>query len=492
MSSTTTLPRPASAGEPLGSGSPAPPEGRAPLRRVRRATLTVVCVTTAMLMLDIAVVNTAMPAIAGDLHIGLSGGQWVVDAYTLSLAALVLSAGSLADRLGRRRVLVAGLVLFSAASLACAAATGIGVLVVARALQGAGGAALFAVSLPLIGSAFVLEKARARALAIYGATIGAAFVVGPLLGGVLTEHLGWRWIFLVNVPVGLACLALTAAGVRESRDANPRRLDVAGLLLLCAALFLAVLGLLRGNADGWTSARVLGSLGLAAVAMAAFVVVEARAGEPMLPLSMFANRAFTATQLAAFAISSSFFAVFLYLTLYLQGVLGLSPVAAGAVYLPGTVVMFVVSGATAGLLDRIRADVALTASLLLVGAGLALMVVGGLHSSWGAIVPGFVLAGIGTGVFNPVMSGLVLAESAAERHGLATGINDSFRQTGIAVGIAGLGALFPTVSAFGGDPAAFVEGLHRALWVASATAVCGAAAAGALFIRQRSRRRAVD
>jgi predicted MFS family arabinose efflux permease len=256
---------------------------------------------------------------------------------------------------------------------------------------------------------------------------------------------------------------------------------------MCASLVLLVFGLLRGNPDGWTAPQVLVSLSLAPVLLVAFVVVQARVAEPMLPLGMFANRAFTATQLAAFAISSSFFAVFLYLTLYLQGVLHLTPVTAGAVYLPGTVLMFLVSGATAQLLNRIRAGAALAGSLFLVGGGLALMVLAGPHSSWTVVLPGFMLACAGTGVFNPVMSGLVLSESTGDRHGLATGINDSFRQTGIAVGIAALGALVPAGSAFGADPVAYVGGLHRALWVACAIAVVGAAVAGALFARARCR-----
>jgi EmrB/QacA subfamily drug resistance transporter len=328
MTASILAERPSTA--PLGTEAPL---GRR--RRIAALTLAVVCITTVMLMLDIAVVNTALTTIAADLHTGLSGVQWVVDAYTLPLAALVLTAGSLADRLGRRRLLVAGLLLFTAGSLACAAATSIGVLDAARAVQGAGAAALFAVSLALLGNAFPESAARNTALAVYGATIGGAFAVGPLIGGVVTQHLGWRWIFLINVPVGVVCLVLTALGVRESRDPRPRRIDWLGQATMSGALFLLVLGLLRGNDDGWTAPLVAGSLIAAAVLFVTFLVVESRVREPMLPFSMFANRAFTGTQIAAFAISASMFAVFMYITLYLQGVLGLSPVAAGLVYLPG-------------------------------------------------------------------------------------------------------------------------------------------------------------
>ena len=480
---TQTLATPTSTTRPV---DPPPGRRRSTLRRnvTPGRTLAVVCITTVMLMLDIAVVNTALTNIAHDLRSGLTGAQWVVDAYTLPLAALVLTAGSLADRLGRRRVLVAGLLLFTGGSAACAAATTIGFLDAARAVQGAGGAALFAVSLALLGNAYPRMQDRAKALAAYGATIGGSFAIGPLVGGLLTEHLGWRWIFLVNLPVGVLCLLLTAAGVAESRDPRPRRIDWTGQAVLTATLFLLVFALLRGNDEGWGSTMIIGCLAAAGVLAAGFVAVERRVTDPMLPFSMFANRRFSGVQIAAFAISSSLFAVFLYVTLYLQGVLGLSPVEAGAVYLPGTVLMFVVAGLTARLLDRISPARALAGSLALVAAGLGLSTLAGEHSSWWAILPGFVLACGATGVFNPVMSGMVLSESPADQAGLATGINDTFRQTGIAVGVAALGVLVPARSAFGGNPAQFVSGLHHALWVACAVAGVGSAAAAVLLRRR--------
>jgi EmrB/QacA subfamily drug resistance transporter len=482
---TTTLPARAVVDELPAAPPPARARPSERHRRTARITLGVVCVTTVMLMLDIAVVNTALTNVARDLHTGLSGVQWVVDAYTLALAALVLTAGSLADRLGRRNVLVAGLLLFTAGSVGCAAATSMAMLDAARAVQGAGGAALFAVSLALLGHAYPERGDRAKALAIYGAAIGGSFAIGPLVGGLLTQHLGWRWIFVVNVPVGVLCLVLTYVGVTESRDPRPRRIDWAGQLLMCSSLFALVFALLRGNVEGWASPSIVASLAAAGILFAGFVAVERRVPEPMLPFEMFANRAFTGTQIAAFAISSSLFAVFLYITLYLQGVLGLSPVAAGAVYLPGTVLMFLVAGATAQLLTRVSPGAALSVSLLVVAGGLGLTVLGGLQSSWAMVLPGLVVACVGAGVFNPVMSGLVLNESTASRAGLAAGINDSFRQTGIAVGVAALGALVPAASAFGADSAAYVAGLHRALWVACAVATIGALAAAALFRRPR-------
>jgi EmrB/QacA subfamily drug resistance transporter len=454
---------------------------------VRRATLLVVCATTAMLMLDIAVVNTALSDIAADLDAGFTGLQWVVDAYTLALAATVLTSGSLADRLGRRKVFSFGLVLFTAASLACAAAPTIVVLDVARAIQGVGAAVLFAVSLALLAHAFPDREGRARALAAYGATIGAAFALGPLAGGVLTEWIDWRMIFLVNVPIGLVCLALTSARVQESRDPRPRGADWTGQILLCTAMFALVLGLLRGPGHGWTSVGVAGPLIAAALLGTAFLVVEHRGAEPMLPLGMFADRAFTGAQAATFAISASLFAVFLYLTLYLQRVLGLSPIEAGLVYLPGTVLMFLIAGATSALGNRVPPRYTVSGSLFLVALGLMLVTIAGPDASWAAVLPGTIVAFVGAGVFNPVMSGIVLNAGAAEHSGLTAGINDAFRQTGIAVGVAALGAFLPAGGAPTGGTThvAYVDGLHGALYAASAIAALGAVVALTLIREPR-------
>jgi MFS family permease len=223
------------------------------MNRTQRWTLGVVCAATAMLMLDIAVVNTALSAIADDLDTGLSGLQWIVDAYTIPLAATVITAGSLADRFGRRRLFVLGLAVFTATSLLCAAAQSIAMLNVARATQGLGAAAMFAVSLAVLSNAFPGMQERVRALAAYGATMAGSFAVGPLVGGALTSGLDWRWIFLINLPLGLACLGIVRRHVVESRDPRAPRVDRGGLVTLTGGLFLLVLGLLRGNDDGWTS-----------------------------------------------------------------------------------------------------------------------------------------------------------------------------------------------------------------------------------------------
>jgi EmrB/QacA subfamily drug resistance transporter len=459
----------------------------------RKITLAVVSIATAMLMLDIAVVNTAIPSMARDLHADLGGVQWVVDAYTLALASVVLTAGSLADRLGRRRLFAIGLAIFTVASLACALADSIAVLNTARAVQGIGGAIMFAVSLALLAHAFPSPRERAGALAVYGATIASSFAIGPLVGGALTTGLDWRWIFLVNIPIGLLCLAGTFHGVEESRDPNARSIDWLGQTVLGGGLLLLVLGLLRGNEDGWTSAPIVAELAGAAVLLAAFVMVEHRVREPMLPLGHFRIRAFTGAQVAAFAMSGSFFAAYLYATLYLQNVLGMSAIDSGLVYLPATVVMFVVAAGSAQLLERVRPAV-------LIGGGLALTALGmvvlsamvGTDTPWTATLPGMLLAGVGTGLFNPAVSGVALNSLPDEQSGLAAGANDTFRQAGIAVGIAALGALIPAQAALGQDPEGYVSGFQDALTVGAALAAVGAIVATRLLRRVRSATPAVD
>ena len=449
----------------------------------KRWTLVVVCAATAMLMLDIAVVNTALSRIAEDLDTGLSGLQWVVDAYTLALASVVLTAGALADRLGRKRLFEIGLGIFTVTSLGCALAQDIVFLNSMRAVQGIGAAIMFAVSLALLAQAFPDMKERAGALAAYGATIGGSFAVGPLVGGALTSGLDWQWIFLINIPVGLAAIAITRRYVVESRDPKARRIDWGGQALLTAGLFLLVLALLRGNEDGWTSALIIGELTVAAALLAAFVRYELSAvREPMLPMRMFKNGEFTGAQVAAFAISSSFFAIFLYITLYLQQVLGLSAIEAGLVYLPGTLVNFAVAGASSQLVEKISPRTMIGVGLVLIAVGMTQMaLVIEADSSWTVALPGSILAMIGTGMFNPAVTAVALGSVPVAQSGLAAGTNDTFRQAGIALGVAFLGALVPAEHAFGGDPSQYVSGLQDALYLSAAICVVGAIAAVALI-----------
>ncbi len=455
------------------------------MRTTQRWTLAVVCAATAMLMLDIAVVNTALTDIATDLGTGLSGLQWVVDAYTLALASVVLTAGALADRLGRKRLFLIGLAVFTAASLVCAVAGEIVVLNSARAVQGVGAAIMFAVSLALLANAYPDVRERSGALAAYGATIGASFAVGPLVGGALTSGLDWRWIFLVNIPIGLFCIWATLRHVVESRDVGARSIDWAGQALLMGGLFLLVLALLRGNEDGWTSASILATGGGAVALLVGFVAVERVVAAPMLPLGLFRNPSFTGAQIAAFAISASFFAVFMYTTLYLQQILGLSAIEAGLVYLPGTITMLFVSAGTSTLSARLSARSMIGGGLALVSIGMALALLVRVDSSWALTLPSLMIGLIGTGLFNPALTAVALGTVPPAQSGLAAGVNDTFRQAGIAVGVAALGALVPAKAALGGgDPQAYVDGLHDAMIAGSALAAIGAVAAFCLISKQ--------
>jgi EmrB/QacA subfamily drug resistance transporter len=405
-------------------------------------TLIAVSVATFMLLLDITVVNTALPAIEEDLNASFTDLQWVIDAYTLSLAALVLTAGSLADRLGRRRVFAAGLLIFSGASLAAGLAPDATFLNIARAVQGIGGAILFAVSLALVAQEFAPGRERGTAMGIYGATIGVSVAVGPLVGGALVDSLGWQWVFFINVPVGIAAIAVTYAKLRESRDPNATRVDWGGLATFSSALFLLVLGLLRGNDEGWGSTLIVALLGASAALMVAFLAIESRVQQPMLPLRLFRKPAFTGVQLAALGVSASMFALFLYITFYLQNHLGHSPLEAGLIYLPFTVINFFVAAAGGALLARLPARVIMSVGLGLTGVGLLLM--GGIDPAdeWTAMLGGFLVAGAGTGLLNPVIADVALSVVPKEQSGMAAGINDTFRQVGIAVGIAAWGAIF--------------------------------------------------
>ena len=408
-------------------------------------TLIAVCVATFMLLLDITVVNTALPSIRKDLHSSFTDLQWVIDAYALTLAAFVLTSGSLADRLGRKRVFVTGIGIFTVASLLCGLAGSPTVLNIARALQGVGGAVMFAVSLALLAQEWRGAE-RAGATAIYGATIGVAVALGPLVGGALTQAIGWQSIFFLNIPVGIAAMVVTILKVAESRDETARGVDWGGTVTFSAANALLVLALLRGNDDGWTSSAILALVATAIVLFGAFVAIELRAPQPMLPLNLFRSHAFTGAQITAFALSGSMFALFLYITLYLQEIEHLSPLQAGLRYLPFTVGSFFVAGGTAALEGKVPARVLLAGGLAVTGLGLALMSTAKADDSWTVLLPGFIVGGLGVGVVNPVLANVALSTVPERMSGVASGINDTFRQVAIASGTAGLGALFLALS----------------------------------------------
>jgi EmrB/QacA subfamily drug resistance transporter len=405
-------------------------------------TLIAVSVATFMLLLDITVVNVALPSIRKDLGASFTDLQWVVDAYALTLAALVLTAGSLADRLGRRRLFAAGLAIFSVASLLCALAPDPTFLNVARAVQGVGGAVMFAVSLALIAQEFTAGRERGTAMGLYGATIGMAVAIGPLIGGALTDSLGWESIFYLNVPIGVAAIAITYLKVRESRDPNATRVDWPGVATFSGALLLLVLALVRGNDEGWGSTLIVSLFAGSSALLVSFLAIERRVAEPMLPLGLFRRRAFTGVQLAAFAVSGSLFALFLYLTLYLQNYLGLSPFEAGLRYLPITLASFIAAPIAGALLSRVPARLMMSTGLAVGGLGLLLMAGIGAGDEWTTLLGGFLVAGAGVGLLNPVIADVAVSVVPKEQSGMAAGINDTFRQVGVAVGIAVWGAIF--------------------------------------------------
>ena len=404
-------------------------------------TLVAVCTATFMLLLDITIVNVALPSIERDLHASFSDLQWVVDAYALSLAALLLTAGSLADRMGRRLVFVIGLVIFTAASVLCGLAGTPLVLNLSRALQGIGGAFMFATSLALIASSYQ-GRDRGTAFGLWGATTGAAVAIGPLVGGVLTEWIGWQAIFFVNLPIGIFAIALTLARVHESKDPSMGRIDLPGTVLFSGALFLGIFGLIRGNTEGWSSGLIVAALGGAVLLLIAFVLVESRRQSPMLDLTLFRRAPFVGASVAAFVLSASMFSMFLYLTLYIQNILGYSALQSGVRFMPVTLLSFAVAPISGKFAERYGVRWFIAGGLALVGGGLLLM--GGLQAGddWTALLAGFMVAGGGIGLVNPALANAAVGVVEPRRAGMASGINSTFRQVGIATGIAAWGAIF--------------------------------------------------
>src|SRR3954468_3167015 len=404
-------------------------------------TLLAVCIATFMLLLDITIVNVALPDIQRALHSSFSDLQWVIDAYALTLAALLLTGGSLSDLLGRRRIFVIGIVLFTVASLLCALAGTPTVLNLARALQGIGGAFMFATSLALLASAFQ-GRDRGTAFGVWGAVTGASVAVGPLVGGVLTDGIGWEAIFLVNIPIGIGAIAMTLAKVEESHAPSGGGIDWGGLVTFSGALFALIFALIRGNDEGWGSPLIVGCLVVAAGGGAPLVLVERRIAEPMLDLTLFRKPAFAGASVAAFALSASMFSMFLYLTLYIQNVLGYTPLQSGLRFLPVTLLSFIVAPISGKFAERVGIRWFMGGGLAAVGIGLLLM--RGLQpgDDWTALLAGFLIAGAGIGLVTPALATAAVGVVEPRRAGMASGINSTFRQVGIATGIAALGAVF--------------------------------------------------
>jgi EmrB/QacA subfamily drug resistance transporter len=365
----------------------------------------------------------------------------VVDAYALTLAATMLNAGSLGDLLGRKRVFLVGIALFTISSAFCGAATTPLWLIVARGAQGIGGAAMFAGSLAIISQEFH-GRERGTAFGIWGATVGLAVAIGPLVGGALTTYVGWRWIFFVNIPIGVACVVGGVRELRETRDEEHGGFDLAGLLTLTAGLFALVLGLFRGNDWGWSSGRVVGLFVAAAVLLVAFAFVELRQASPMFDFHLFRVPTFTGAQITAFAMSSCMFAQFLFIPLYIENVLGYSAVATGVRFLPLSLVSFVVAPIAGRLSTRVPVRLLLSGGLATIGVALLLMWGVELDSDWTTLLAGFIVGGIGVGLVNAPLASTAVSVVEQRRAGMASGINNTFRQVGIATGIAALGAIF--------------------------------------------------
>ena len=490
-------------------------------------TLLTVCLGILMLLLDITIVNVALPSIANDLGASFSDLQWTIDAYALSLAAVMLVMGSLGDLRGHRNVFAAGLVLFSVSSLLCGLAPDPLFLNVSRAVQGVGGAAMFATSLALIAREFRgLE--RGTALGIWGATAGVSVAIGPLIGGALTSGISWRWVFFVNVPIGVLTLWLLLARVGETRRRRVRP-DWLGAVAFSGALFALVFALIRGNPDGWSSTKVTAAFVAGGVLLALFVAIETLVREPMLDLRLFRRPALLGASLAAIALSASAFSMLLYITLYLQDILAYSPFEAGLRLLPLTLAVLLVAPLAGRLSERLPLRLLLGLGLTLVAVGLALMTLVEPSSGWTVLLAGFIVAGAGSGLTNPPLASAAIGTVDEEKAGVGSGVNNTARQVGVAAGIAALGAIFQSrvqsvlsdqlahaapqlgarrhamvEQATSGDPTqalqslppalrdpvahalrvAFVAGFDRILWIAATIGFAGAVLAF-LLVRQR-------
>ncbi|AKH84226.1 major facilitator transporter [Streptomyces sp. CNQ-509] len=422
--------------------------------------------------LDNLVVTTALPAIRDDLGGGMEDLEWTVSAYTLTFAVLLMLGASLGDRFGRRRMFAVGIGVFTASSAAAALSTGIDGLVAARAVQGVGAALLMPLSLTLL-SAAVPAARRGMALGVWGAVQGLAVASGPLVGGALTEHISWHWIFWLNVPVGIALIPLVRLKLAESHGPNDR-LDIPGTVLASTALFGLIYALVRGNADGWTAAPVLAGLIAAPVLLTAFVAYELRAANPMLPMRLFRNRSFSAVNAASVLMFVGMFGSIFLLSQFLQGVGGYSPLEAGLRMLPWTAMPLIVTPIAGALSDRIGGRPIIAAGLALQAVGLVLWAVAvEVGFSYGSILPALTVSGVGMAMYFAPSANVVLSSVAPEEQGIASGANNALRELGGALGIALLAAVF---SAQGGYETgqSFVDGLTPALWVGAAGVGLGA------------------
>jgi EmrB/QacA subfamily drug resistance transporter len=443
----------------------APPAGRDP----KWWTLVAVCTGVFMLLLDITIVNVALPDIQVELDASLSDLQWVIDSYALSLAALLLTAGSLADLYGRRRVFAIGTVIFTLGSIACGASQDIFFLQVSRAFQGIGGAAMFATALALLASAFH-GKDRGTAFGVFGAVTGVAVAVGPVLGGVLTSGLSWRWIFFVNIPICVVALSVTALRVQESRDPRAGRPDWFGFVSFSLALGALVYGLIEAGQTSWSEQKVVVSLVASAVLLVVFLVSQVVQEHPMFDLSLLRKPTFTGGLIAAFGVSASIFSLLTFLVIYVQNVLGYSAVETGVRFLFLSGASFFAAAIAGRATEHVPVKWLIGPGFLVLGVGLLLILGIQDDSSWTHLIPGLIVSGVGVGLINPPLASTAVGVVSVDRAGMASGVNSTFRQVGIATGIAALGSIFsqqvtdavaPQLS--GKVPPAAADGLTAAL-----------------------------
>ena len=421
------------------------------------APLVAVCLGTFMLLVDVTIVNVALPDMAVDLHTSFSSLQWVIDSYAVALAALLMGLGSLGDLRGRRLVYLAGLAVFAAASLASGLATNASLLIAARAVQGVGGAAMFATTIALLNASYQ-GRDRGTAFGVWGAVAGGSAAVGPVLGGLLTETLSWRWIFFVNLPVSVAAVVLTLAAFGADHRQSLAGFDLAGVLAFTAGAAATTFGLVRASSVGWGAAQTVGLIAAGVASFVVFVLIESRARQPLLQVSLLRRPAFAAVMVAALLLNAGAFAYLAYSSLWLQTVLGLSPVQAGlAGAAPMSLSAFVVSAAIGRFLHVSNPRWIIGGGMALVGAGALLQAGLGAGSAWTHLVPGLIVAGIGVGLATPTLVSSAMAAVPVRSGGMAAGAVNTMRQLGYAFGIAVLGSVFSAraaheVVARGGRP----------------------------------------
>jgi EmrB/QacA subfamily drug resistance transporter len=440
--------------------------------RPTAAVLAAVSIPMFMVTLDNLVVTTALPVIKADLGASLTDLQWFVNAYTLSFAALLLTAAAFGDRIGRRRLFLAGTALFTIASAACALATEPWQLTAARAVQGAAGAAVMPLSLTLLAAA-VPPGMRNAAVGIWGGVSGLGVAVGPVVGGAVAEGLHWTWIFWLNVPVGLLALPLAATVLRESYG-GARRLDPAGLVLSSAAVLAVVWGITHASDHGWASTETLAAIVGGAVLLFVFVAWERRAPAPMLPLRLFRNRGFSVVNGVALLFSAGVFGAVFLLAQFLQVVQGMDPFEAGLRTLPWTMAPMVVAPlAGLVLLGRFGARALIVTGQVFLAVALGwLAAVSTVDIAYGDLVIPFVLAGVGMGLEFAPMSTLALETVREHEHGVASGVLNTIRELGVAVGVAALASVFAAHGSYA-NPAEFVAGARPAVWVGAALVAAG-------------------